>query len=217
MLLLALPPSPCPTDTSRRPHRELSVVLDNRNSFLRESAVKIIGLNVGVKLNPRWRLGLGAYTLRRDYAEQFLYNKSRKVTARLAPDLSLTYLTPNLTWTFWWRHYFEVSVPLDVGLGRSHYTLYNETKNVVVQERRGLFVPAEIGLGVLLKPTRWVGLSGLAGYRKSVLEIDFKDDFDGWYYGYRLNLFVGNLWADWRRYRRAHPRPPYDAPPPGVE
>lgn len=77
-------------------------------------------------------------------------------------------------------------------------------------------MPAEIGLGVLLKPTRWVGLSALAGYRKSVLEIDFKDDFDGWYYGYRLNLFVGNLWADWRRYRRAHPRPPYDAPP-GVE
>lgn len=109
MLLLALPPSPCPTDTSRRPHRELSVVLDNRNSFLRESAVKIIDLNVGVKLNPRWRLGLGAYTLRHDYAEQFLYNKSRKVTARLAPDLSLTYLTPNLTWTFWRRHYFEVS------------------------------------------------------------------------------------------------------------
>jgi hypothetical protein len=43
-----------------------SLILDNRNSFVQASAVRIIGLNLG--LTPRgkhYRLGLAGYTLRR--------------------------------------------------------------------------------------------------------------------------------------------------------
>lgn len=189
----------------RAPRFSPSLILDNRNSFVQESAVRIIGLNVG--LVPRgkpYRLGLGAYTLRRSYADLYTYTgkgKRQKLKDTLTPELSLTYFTPNFAYTFFNRRFVELSVPVDVGLGRSHYTITDENGNLTTDDR-GLFVPAEIGLGVLLKPTRWVGISGAAGYRMSLKEIDYKEDFNGWYYSYRLNLFVGNIWHDWRAYRQ---------------
>ena len=196
------PPIPAPT---RGPRLGLSIILDNRNSFVQESAVRIIGLNVGVVPRGKsYRLGLGAYTLRRSYAELYTYTgtgKRQKLKDTLTPALSLTYFTPNFTYTFFHSRFVELSVPVDIGLGRSHYTITDENGKLTTDEK-GLFIPAEVGLGVLLKPTRWVGISGAAGYRTSLKEIDYKEDFDGWYYSYRLNLFVGNIWHDYRQYRQ---------------
>ncbi|RYY12375.1 MAG: hypothetical protein EOO36_17575, partial [Cytophagaceae bacterium] len=161
----AHPPAPADTGRVRPPARGprlgLSIVLDNRDSFVQSSAVRIIGLNVGVVPRGKpYRLGLGAYTLRRNYSELYTYtysgkNKVRKLKDTLTPALDLTYFTPNFTCTFFSRRFIELSIPVDVGLGRSHYTITDENGNVTTDER-GLFVPAEIGLGVLLKPTRWV-------------------------------------------------------------
>ncbi len=207
--LLPAPPPATPVPMPPRvPRLGFSLILDNRNSFVQASAVRIIGMNVGVvPRGKRYRLGLGAYTLRRSYADLYTYSgkgKNRKLKDTLTPSLSLTYFTPNFAYTFFNRRFIELSVPVDVGLGRSHYTITDENGKVTT-DMLGLFIPAEIGLGVLLKPTRWVGVSVGAGYRVSLKAIDYKEDFNGWYYSYRLNLFVGNIWRDcqhWRQQRR---------------
>jgi len=189
----------------RRPRLSPSLVIDNRNSFVQASAVRIIGLNVGVvPRGKHYRLGLGAYTLRRSYAELYTYSgrgSNRRIKDTFTPALSLTYFTTNFAYTFFSHRLIELSVPVDVGLGRSHYTITDENGKVTT-DNRGLFIPAGIGLGVLLKPTRWVGISGAAGYRLSLKEIDYKEDFNGWYYSYRVNLFVGNIWHDWQAHRQ---------------
>ena len=205
-----------------------SLAIDNRNSFVQSSAVRIIGLNLG--LMPRgkpYRLGLGGYTLRRSYSQLYTYSgkgKTAKLKDTFSPELNLTYFTPNFTYIFLRGRFVELSIPFDIGLGRSHYTVTDE-KNNVTTDSKGLFFPAEIGLGLLLKPTRWVGVSGAVGYRVSLKEIDYKEDFDGWYYSYRLNLFVGPIWHDvraahhrWRDWRTAHPAPevPLNPPPDGI-
>lgn len=192
-----------------RPRRRVGFVLslDNRNSFVQSSAVYIIGLNAGLVLpGQRWRVGLGGYTLRRDYADQFVYQykngkRTKKIADTLTPQLSLTYLTPNISYVFFQRRWLEISIPLEAGLGRSHYTETDQNGNTQV-DNHGLFVPIEAGLAVLVRPIRWVGVSGSVGYRKSVLETDYKDDFDGMYFSYRLNVFVGAIWRDWRQYRQ---------------
>lgn len=199
--------APLADSIGRRPVPRFSpsLVIDNRNSFVQASAVRIIGLNLGVvPRGKHYRLGLGAYTLRRSYADLYTYlgrGKNRKLKATLTPALSLTYFTPNFAYTFLRHRFIELSIPIDVGLGRSHYTITDENGRVTT-DNRGLFIPAEVGVGVLLKPTRWVGISGAAGYRLSLKEIEYKEDFNGWYYSYRLNLFVGNIWHDWRAHRQ---------------
>jgi len=195
-----------------------SLIIDNRNSFVQASAVRIIGLNVGVMPRGKpYRLGVGGYTLRRSYSQLYTYSgkgKATKLKDTFTPELSLTYFTPNFAYTFYNRRFIELSIPVDIGLGHSHYTITNEN-GTVTTDSRGLFFPAEVGLGLLLKPTRWAGISGAVGYRLSLKEIDYKEDFDGWYYSYRLNLFAGNIWHDWRGYRQrqrawraTHPVPP---------
>jgi len=207
-----LPPeSPTDRTATERTHRHLAfgVALDNRNSFVQASAVRIIGLTVSLTPADRhYRLGLAGYTLRRDYSQLYTYagkGKTRKLKDTLTPALSLTYFAPSFTYTFFRRRFIELSIPVDVGLGRSHYTITDENNNTLT-DRQGLFFPAEVGLGVLLKPTRWIGLSGGAGYRLSLKQIDYKEDFDGWYYSYRVNLFAGAIWHDLRarRARRLH-------------
>ncbi len=195
----AAPVAPAPRFTP-------SLILDNRNSFIQASAVRIIGLNIG--LTPRgkpYRLGLGGYTLRRSYSQLYTYSgkgKNAKIKDTFTPELNLMYFTANLAYTFFNRRLVELSAPVALGLGRSHYTVTNKNDQLTT-DSRGLFFPAEIGLSVLLKPTRWVGVSAGAGYRVSLKAIDYREDFDGWYYSYRLNLFVGAIWAD---VRRAHHR-----------
>ena len=180
--------------------------LDNRQSFVQASAVRIIGLNAGLVLpNRRWRVGLGGYTLSRSYADLYVYQvkngkRTKKVIDTLTPQLDLTYFTPNVSYVFLQRRWLEISLPLDFGLGRSHYTETNQN-NQLKTDTRGLFFPVEAGLNVLVKPFRWVGASGSVGYRKSMFEIDYKEDFDGLYFSYRLNVFVGAIWRDWRAYR----------------
>ena len=198
-----------------------SLIIDDRNSFVQSSAVRIIGLNAG--LVPRgkpYRLGLGGYTLRRRYAQLYTYagkGKGAKLQDTFTPELNLTYFTPNFTYIFFHRRFIELSIPVDVGLGRSHYTVTDEQGNTTT-DSKGLFFPAEVGLGVLLRPTRWAGVSGAVGYRVSLKEIDYQEDFNGWYYSYRVNLFIGPIWRDlcgahrrWVAWRLAHPAP---APPP---
>ena len=193
--------------TAHLPRLSPSIILDNRYSFVQSSAVRIIGLNVGVVPRGKpYRLGLGAYTLSRSYSDLYTYSgkgKNRKLKDTLTPALSLTYFTPNFSYTFFHHRFIELSIPVDIGLGRSHYTITDENGKVTTDDR-GLFIPAEIGLGVLLKPTRWVGISGGAGYRASLKEIDYKEDFNGWYYSYRLNLFVGNIWHDLQHWHQQH-------------
>lgn len=203
-----------PPDTVARPavpvaRRRVGFVLslDNRQSFVQASAVHIIGLNAGIVLpNRRWRLGLGGYTLSRNYNDLYVYQvkngkRTKKIIDTLTPNLSLTYFTPNVSYVFLQRRWLEISLPLGFGLGRSHYTETNQNDQVKT-DTKGLFFPVEAGLNVLIKPLRWAGVSGSVGYRKSVFEIDYKEDFDGLYFSYRLNVFVGNIWRDYRAYRR---------------
>lgn len=199
-----------------------SLSLDNRNPLEADAAVRVIGLNVGVMpRGGRYRLGLAAYTLRRNYTQYYTYSgkgKNQKIKDTFTPALSLLYFTPNFAYTFFRSRFVELSIPIDIGLGRSYYTVTDEN-GMVTTDSRGVFMPAEIGLGVLLKPTRWVGVSGGIGYRRSLMSIDYREDFDGWYYAYRLNLFVGPIWHDVRGYcrrrvawRQAHPRLPAPSP-----
>lgn len=199
---------PCPPAGPARHRVGFVLSLDNRESFVQASAVHVVGVNAGVVLpDHRWRLGVGAYTLSRDYAKLYVYQykngkRTKKLPDTLTPQLSLSYLTPNISYVLVQRRWLEVSLPLELGLGRSHYTMTDQNGNTPT-DSRGWFVPVEAGVAVLVKPCRWAGVSGSLGYRASVFEADYKEDFDGMYFSYRLNVFVGAIWRDWHQHQRA--------------
>ncbi len=95
-----------------------SLILDNRNSFIGSSAVKIHGLNIGVKLHRnQYRIGLGFYELRRNYEQLYFYSRRYQARDTLSPTLSLFFITPNFAYTFYNSRWVELSVPVEIGLG----------------------------------------------------------------------------------------------------
>lgn len=183
-----------------------SLYLDNRNPVASAAAVRVIGVNLGVTpAGKNYRIGFSGYTLRRNYAEYYATQgrgKSQHGDGHATPGLNLLYFTPSFTYTVVRRRFFEVSVPVNAGIGRSHYTLL-DAQGQLLTDSRHVFIPAEAGVGILLKPTRWVGVSGGVGYRSSLTQEEFADDFTGLYYCYRLNLFVQTIWSAVRQ--RAQP------------
>jgi hypothetical protein len=173
--------------------------LDNRHSFLGNTPILVTGLNAGLRIKGKYRVGIGAYTIGVEYDPISIFSNRTQTADTVSSALQLDFLTPNFTYTFLDRRWIELSIPLEAGLGQQRSTEQPGGTHST-HEIRSIFVPVSVGAGVLLKPNRWMGVTMLAGYRKS-LENNHRDGFDGWYYGYRVNFFLGNLIRDLKEYR----------------
>lgn len=131
-------------------------------------------------------------------------------------NLFLYYGTFNFTYTLINNKYVSIDIPLEIGFGRYSYELQNskvnpdfsvldqqkaEAKlNQVVQnskkENTGTFVPLLGGIATTIKLHRWVYPQLSGGYRKSILESDFRADFDGFYYHIGLQINFGEIYFD---------------------
>jgi hypothetical protein len=179
--------------------RAFSFILDNRYTFIHGDQVQVNGLNIGLKLGNGMRIGMGAYHLQKDLTTKYFYSRRTGQTDSLQPELKLSFLTPNFSYTFYHSRWLELSAPLEAGVGFSSFAV-SHSSGREARFRMGTFLPVSAGLTVLFKPTRWVGCSLDAGYRKAWRISDMPANFDGWYYGYRLNIFVGNILADLRQH-----------------
>lgn len=131
-------------------------------------------------------------------------------------NLFLYYGTVNFTYTLINNKYINLDIPIEVGFGRYAYQLenakvnpdlpiadqnaaadkLNQIKNSNKKVGSGTFVPLLGGLALTLKLHRWVYPQVSGGYRKSILESDFKADFDGFYYHIALQIHFGEIYLD---------------------
>lgn len=168
---------------------------DNRNSFIRNNAVNIQGLNMGFNFASGIRWGIGAYKIIKPFQ---LYRNVDQQQVTTNRELDLTYVTPNFQYTFFDRKWIQASVILEVGFGTVEYKILNKDKSIVLREKRGFFLPGSSGLDVLIIPFRWFALEGLIGYRKSLRTYEINKDFDGIFYSYGVKVFLGSILKDLR-------------------
>ena len=71
--------------------------LDNRNSFIKNQAISIQGINVGLNFASGVRWGIGAYRVIRPF-QTFRAVDNQKITTN--KELDLYYITPNFQYTF---------------------------------------------------------------------------------------------------------------------
>ena len=93
--------------------------------------------------------------------------RTKKITDTLTPQLDLTYFTPNVSYVFLSAPWLEISLPFEAGPGPQ--PLHRNRPERQNQSIAGACLcPSSWALAVLVKPFRWVGVSGSVGYRKSV-------------------------------------------------
>lgn len=165
---------------------------DNRNSFIRNKAISIQGINIGLNFASGVRWGIGGYRVIRPFQTYSSVDNQKITTDR---ELDLYYITPNFQYTFINRKWIQTSVNLEIGFGNVDYKIYSES-HTKLREKKGFFVPSGIGTEVLLIPIRWIGLDGMIGYRKSLKSYEINADFDGMYYSYGVKVFLGVIYHD---------------------
>lgn len=173
------------------------VSIDNRNSFIKEGPVNVKGFQLGVILKEKHTVGFGIYGIQNS-SKQNLTSKDVN-SVPLKRTLSLNYLTLFYRYRIIDTRFFELALPLEVGLGGYHIQLIDDRTGKTVSEVNGGTSLTSGGVDIVLKPFRWVGVTGSAGYRIA-LDKNPNVNFSGAYYSYGLWVDLRQIYRDIKFY-----------------
>lgn len=195
-------------DTTRHVTIKPAFDFDQRFSFITDKRVNIWGARAGLLINEKFKIGSGIYFLNDrlrsttvDTGDASLYSGKRDLY------FATVYYEP-----FFFRfRYVELSLPIEAGFGKSVFHVYNRNSGELLQTDNRFFLPTGAGLSLSFKlppigrfkPTRWVGINFLAGYRYCVLENYFQTDYDGLFWSVSGAIFLDRVTDDCRQWKHA--------------
>ena len=135
--------------------------MDTRNSFITNRVAKIKSAKVGLDYNNVIKVGIGLNLL-----TSTLQRRLNSTDTQLS-RLKFWYISPYLEYNFYHTKRIDISIPINVGIGKIGYTNINKVFTTIISNSTVAFVyePYLIGNYKLL-PTFAVG-AGI-GYRISV-------------------------------------------------
>ncbi|MGZ3932308.1 MAG: hypothetical protein ACXVP0_13435 [Bacteroidia bacterium] len=179
--------------------------IDQRNSWIRNVhgvsnvPVNINGLQLGVILKDKHTLGLGFYSITNSSKQpQKLTDRDQKVKYQ---NLKLGYAMVFYQYVIVDRRFFELDLPLEIGVGNYDYYLSDSVKTVLPKtEEKGPMRITGGGVNIVLKPVKWIGISGMAGYRFAGLNKSSNLNLNGFYYSYGVWLDLRQIVMDTKFY-----------------
>lgn len=185
--------------------------IDQRFSFIHNSPVNIWGARIGILINESFKAGFGAYFLSKNLKSKILdQNGQPFYFARRDVYYGTFYLEPFLLS----REYWELSVPFEVGYGKSYFKVYNGNNIFLGQDIKDFF-PTGAGLSLSfklpaffgMKAFRWFGINGLLGYRYSLMASAFNTEYDGMFWSISATAFFDRISDDIHSWRKKKKRP----------
>ena len=200
-------------DTTHKKTRSIKPAFDfdQRFSFIRKAPVNIWGGRAGILVNEKFKVGMGAY---------FLNDKLKSIAVDSVTGEPKTYAHRNLYFgtvyfePFLFRKkYWELSIPIEAGFGKSIFKVYETATNNYMGEVVKYFFPTGAGLSLSLKlpaffgwkPFRWIGINGLIGYRYDLYEKYYQTNYDGMYWSISGAIFLDRVSDDihyWKEQKR---------------
>ena len=169
------------------------VNLDQRNSFIRDAAINVNGLQLGVLINDRHVVGLGGYGITASGKQQVKTKFNKNVDANR--DLEMKYLTFFYQYVAIDKRYIELDLQTELGAGKYDIKLTDANTDKLLLNRSAGMVVFGIGPLLAIKPFKWVGIIGMAGYRLT-FEKGNNLNFNGAYYAYGVWLDVRQIIRD---------------------
>jgi len=180
---------------------------DNRLTFYEGQSLSINGIDAGVLLKDKLRLTLGFYRLNDD-----LNLLSQTIDSLdVKRHIKIQYAALNTEIMYLDKRYFALGLPLEIGIGYSHFKTTNAKRNEVLTAQSGLLAMAHFGLSATFKPIRWIGLKGMLGYRKTIFNQVSDFQFDGLFTSLGLNIDFREVIRDVKmmrlkkKYKRGNP------------
>jgi hypothetical protein len=172
---------------------------DQRFSYIRNKEVNIWGERVGLLINEKFKIGIGGYylsdklsgrkTINTESTQNYINRKLIFGTAYFEPFL-------------YRKKIWELSIPFELGVGKSINKLYTISDNTYLGSRSKLFIPTGVGVSLSLKapkikhlvPLSWVGINFLAGYRYCLLGQTLNTNYNGAFWSVSGAIFIDKIY-----------------------
>jgi hypothetical protein len=169
--------------------------LDQRNSFIRKQSININGLQLGVLINDRHVFGLGGYVITSSSKSQVKTKTDKNISVN--SNLNMDYGTFFYQYTIIDKRFWELDIQSELGLGIYDYKFNDVNTNKQLAERKAGFLVGGIGPLLAFKPTKWLGIIGMVGYRFTS-EKNTNLSFNGFYYSYGAWFDVRQIIRDYK-------------------
>ncbi len=183
------------------------IQMDFRQSFVKNSPIRIYGGNIGARIGDLDQITLGYYTLTSSSKQEVITRN--RIRLNTENSLNIWYLSLNFTHYIVNNRYWEMGFPLEAGYGKSieefkSQQTTNPTTGQIIPSRvlqtyENDIYPIQGGLLVHIKLTKWIGVKGSLGFRHTITPPNvqkpvFTEDFNGLYYSYGVKLYLDNIY-----------------------
>lgn len=171
--------------------------IDNRITLHRRQSLAMNGVDAGLLLKEKLRLTLGYYTLNEDL-NAYTTTVDGDETRRF---IKMNYGSINTEYFYLNTRFISLGLPLDFGFGSTELNYRNLTSGEVYGRESGFIFLTDFGLSAIFKPIRWIGIKGVAGYRKFLINPVKGFNFNGFFMSIGLNIDVREIIKDISMYK----------------
>jgi hypothetical protein len=153
----------------QKPH--LFAKLDSRNSFINNSLVNVFGVKAGIRYYKRLSFSLGYYQLYnppKSFSEDVQYINSHGSEYIIRKGLKMYYFSGNIEYSFYQTKHWELSMPLQIGIGKTYFQYTAEGKKYKTNDLVNFIYEPTIAIDY--KIIKWVGVNAAFGYRFMVAQ-----------------------------------------------
>ncbi len=173
------------------------VRVDNRVAYHRGQRLTLNGFDAGVLLKEKLRLAVGYYAL----SDNLSAYQTQSMGVETERHIRLNYGSINTEYIYMNKRFFSLGLPLDFGFGKNTLSYLYKDSGEISEKESGFVFLTDFGLSGIFKPTRWIGVRGVLGYRKFIFSPIKDFNFDGPFYSIGLNVDIREIIKDVRMYK----------------
>ncbi len=170
--------------------------LDSRGSFISNQNVRLLGVKVGLEHAGRVRYGIG-YSFLRTPVESEAQVEEGGDTRTVTTRLRLGYVTPFFGYTFYRRGPWEVSIPVQVGIGGGS-VVYDDLEGNRTKLKRAFVFLYEPAMVVQYRFLKYFAVGGGLGYRLVFTNASLDEHLNAPVYIIGIRVFFGDAYKDWQ-------------------
>jgi hypothetical protein len=169
---------------------------DSRNSFISNERAEILGLKLGVEFGNKFGVGLSGHLLNENsshFYKTYTVLSPAKTNETVKARLKLLYIAYYAEYIFYNSEYWKLSVPLQLGIGRSNYVYtYNNKETVADKHFVMIYEPI---ISVEYKIFKWLSATAEIGYRVMLLNNPaMKENFNSPTYDAGVSIAFAELY-----------------------